>query len=322
MPSPSVETLEAIAQERILITGAGGSIGSALALRIGSLKPRELILMESAESGLFALQSSFGADNTCGAPRFVLGSVLDRDLLDDVFDRFAPSLVFHAAAYKHVPLLEEQPLAAIENNVFGTEALTLMVARRNARLILLSTDKAVEPASIMGATKRIGERIVLDSGGTVVRLGNVLASSGSVAEVFAAQIAAGGPMTVTDPAAKRYFLTVDEAVNLLLSAVSAPARLFVPELRKQHFVVDLAHFMTRVLAPGRDFTVAFTAARCGDKEFEKLWGAAECAQSCEIPGLVSIEPRSVDDVELRRGLSLLRAATAAWDLPAALAALR
>jgi FlaA1/EpsC-like NDP-sugar epimerase len=323
MPSPSAKTLDALAQERILITGAGGSIGSALALRIAALRPRDLILMDGAENRLFDLQSALGAGTICGTPRFVLGSVLDRNLLDEVFDRYKPTLVFHAAACKHVPLLEEQPLAAIENNVFGTVAPTLAAERRNARLILLSTDKAVEPASIMGATKRIAERVVLRSGGTVVRLGNVLASSGSVAEVFAAQIAAGGPLTVTDPAARRYFLTRDEAVGLLLSA-SGTLRsvLYAPELNEQHFVADLARFLGLELAPGRVIELVFTVPRNGDKESEKLWSANERAERGEVTGLLSIRSQQSGGHELGRGLASLRAAVETRDLAAALAAVQ
>ena len=131
-------------------------------------------------------------------------------------------MIFHAAAHKHVPLLEGQPLAAIANNIFATESVVAAAAAHGARVVLLSTDKAVAPASVMGATKRVAEEIVLRGGGTVLRLGNVLASSGSVAEVFAEQIARGGPLTVTDPAVRRYFLTMDEAVNLLLLAAAHP----------------------------------------------------------------------------------------------------
>ncbi len=324
MPSPSAEALDAIAQERILITGAGGSIGSALALRIAALRPRELILMDGAESRLLNLQSALEAGTICGRPRFVLGSVLDRKLLDEVFDRYKPTLVFHAAAYKHVPLLEEHPLAAIENNVFGTEALTSTAEGRNARLILLSTDKAVEPVSVMGATKRIAERVVLGSGGTVVRLGNVLASSGSVAEVFAAQIAAGGPMTVTDRAARRYFLTLDEAVGLLLSVGGAQGRskVYAPDLKAQHFVADLARFLAQQLAPGRAIEIVFTTPRSGDKESEKLWRTHERADPCDAPGLLSIQSEQSGGHELGRGLASLRSALEGRDLAAALSAVQ
>ena len=319
MPAPTARALERMSEERSLITGAGGSIGSALASRIVKLSPRALVLMDNAESALFGLQCALGA-----RPAHVLGSVLDRNLLDEVFDRYRPSLVFHTAAYKHVPLLEEQPLGAIENNVFGTEGTASAAAAHRARLIFLSTDKAVEPASIMGATKRIGERIALASGGTAVRLGNVLASSGSVAEVFAAQIASGGPVTVTDPAARRYFLTLDEAVDLMLSAGIAGAgpHLFIPDLASQHFIADLAQFMARTLSPGHEIGVTFTGPRCGDKESEKLWGAGERPGGSEAPGLLSVQAGRNECVELRRQLDTLRAAVNARNLPRALAALQ
>lgn len=323
LPAPSPESIEQIGSECILITGAGGSIGSALAQRIAELVPRKLILLENSENLLFAARSSLRARAPHIAPSYVLGSVLDRRLLEEVFDRHRPSVVFHTAAYKHVPLLEQQPLAAIQNNVFGTAALASTAAGYRARLILLSTDKAVEPLSVMGATKRVAERIVLNSGGTAVRLGNVLATSGSVVEVFAAQIAAGGPITVTDPAAKRYFVTIHEAVHLLLNGAMAGPQcpLLAPDLTSQHFVTDLAHFMARSLAPEREVAVTFTGLRCGDKDSELLWGAKERAAGCHVPGLVSIEPVDDDHIEFGHKLELLRAATDARDLAAALAAL-
>ncbi len=149
----------------------------------------------------------------------------DQGLLEHIFAAHAPRIVFHAAAFKHVPLIEEQPFAAIANNIFATATLTCAAAAHHARVILLSTDKAVQPASFMGATKRVAEHIVRSAGGTVFRLGNVLGSSDSVSEIFAQQIARGGPITVTDPAARRYFLTLEEAVNLLLLRPRIPSHL-------------------------------------------------------------------------------------------------
>ena len=225
LPSPSHEDLDALRQQPVLITGAGGSIGAALALRICALAPPKLILLEASENNLYTLEREWAAAAaansgvTCRMTP-ILGSTADRALLDEIFETHAPRIVFHAAAFKHVPLMEEQPLAAIQNNIFVTETLVRAAGAHGARVVLLSTDKAVEPASVMGATKRVAEQIVLAHGGTVLRLGNVLASRGSVAEVFAQQIALGGPLTVTDPTARRYFLTVSEAVNLLLLAAA------------------------------------------------------------------------------------------------------
>ena len=219
MQPPRQEVLDGLSREPIVITGGGGSIGSALALRLGALGSQKLVLLEASESNLYALERDWAAaletnPRSASPMTPILGSAGDMALLQEVFATHRPRIVFHAAAFKHVPLMEEHPLAAIANNVFATEILTQVAEAHGARVILLSTDKAVEPASVMGATKRVAEQIVLASGGTVLRLGNVLASRDSVTEVFARQIAQGGPVTVTDPAARRYFLTLDEAVSL------------------------------------------------------------------------------------------------------------
>jgi O-antigen biosynthesis protein WbqV len=190
--------------------------------------------------------------------------------------------------------------------------------------VLLSTDKAVEPASIMGATKRVAECIVLGAGGTVLRLGNVLASSNSVAESFARQIAEGGPLTVTDPAARRYFLTIDEAVDLLIAASGEPERpvLLAPDLRSPQYVTDLARFMACALAPDREISIDFTEPRAGDKELERLWSSDESAVAAATPGLFSIRSALAAEAAFDRELGALLSATRGRDLPTALAILR
>ena len=316
---PAGEALERLRKTPILVVGAGGSIGSALAARLAALEPPELVLLEASESHLYALQREWveAAEATVPAV-FRLGSVENRALLEEIFALHAPGLVFHAAAFKHVPLLEGQPLAAIENNVFGT--LALMEAAAGARVILLSTDKAVEPASVMGATKRVAEQIVLSAGGTAMRLGNVLASRGSVAEVFASQIAAGGPLTITDPAACRYFLTIDEAVNLLLSAAleaGSPA-LLAPALPAPHLITDLARFMARELAPHAAIPIDLTGPRAGDKENEQFWSDTELARPAKTTSMISIESPLPASDKLRSELAHLHAALGARDVAAAL----
>jgi len=308
----------------MLVTGAGGSIGSALALRLAEIAPRRLILLESSESALFALQSKLSEAKLQQIPKCILGSVLDSNLVEEVFEDHSPEIAFHAAAFKHVPLLEEHPFAAVENNVFGTRALVSVAAEHGARLVLLSTDKAVEPVSIMGATKRIAESIVLGAGGTVLRLGNVLASSNSVAEIFAHQIAAGGPITVTDPAARRYFLTIEEAVDLLIAAAAVPDRpiLLAPDLRSPHYITDLARFMARVLAPGREVSIEFTEPRAGDKEFEQLWSSDETAVPGRAKGLLSIHSNLMTGAEFDRKFDALQTSAQARDLPATIGCLR
>ena len=330
LPSPDVEVFDTLYRQPILITGAGGSIGSALALRVAVLTPPALLLLESSESHLYALNRAWAAAGTACFMTPILGSAADVALVEHIFATHRPRIVFHAAAYKHVPLMEEQPLAAIANNIFATETLAMAAAANGARLILLSTDKAVEPASIMGATKRVAEQIVLASGGTVLRLGNVLASRDSVVELFAQQIAQGGPVTVTDPAARRYFLTLDEAVNLLLIAAALPGTpaLLAPVLPAPHYVSDLAHFLIRELAPDQEIEIDFTAARPGDKTTEFLWSSSDAAQpilsgaSSQAPAIVSIQASQLPHAQLASGLENLRAALHARNLAATLLHLR
>ncbi len=321
LPAPSPEALSRLRHQPILVTGAGGSIGSALALRLAALQPARLVLLEASESHLYALQRMWHEAALDVPTTFLLGSASDHTLLDEIFSLHAPRIVFHAAAFKHVPLMEEQPLAAIANNVFGTQALVSASAAHTARVILLSTDKAVEPSSIMGATKRVAEQIVLAAHGTVLRLGNVLASRDSVAEVFAHQIARGGPITVTDPAARRYFLTLDEAASLLLTAACEPA-LLTPALPAPHFIADLARFMATTLAPGRDIPIEFTHPRPGDKEVEHLVASSERAQPAQAAGLLRVESPALQHAELHSKLTALRAALDARDLATALDSMR
>jgi FlaA1/EpsC-like NDP-sugar epimerase len=322
LPAPPPDTVSFLVRHPILITGAGGSIGSALAFRLGSAGART-ILLESSESSLHDLQQDFANTDIADSATFYLGSVANRFLLDEIFSLHDPRFVFHAAAFKHVPLIEEQPLAAIANNLFATEILIAAACNHNTRVILLSTDKAVAPASMMGATKRVAEQIVLTAGGTVLRLGNVLASRGSVTEVFARQISGHLPLTVTDPAARRYFLTISEAVDLLLAAAEAqtPA-LFAPQLAAPHFIADLARFMARTLAPQHKTSIEFTHLRPGDKESEQLWSPNERPHPSNAGGLVSIDSPSIPRGQLDSLLATLRHAVETRDLSAALAVLR
>jgi FlaA1/EpsC-like NDP-sugar epimerase len=319
LPSAPPQALENLCRQPILITGAGGSIGSALALRLAPQAQR-LVLLESSESHLFALQRQWSESAASPSATFVLGDIADTALLDEIFSLHAPRLVFHAAAFKHVPLMEEQPLAAIANNIYGTLSLVTAASAHRARVVLLSTDKAVEPASVMGATKRVAEQIALAAGGTVLRLGNVLASRDSVAELFANQIAAFAPLSITDPAARRYFLTLGEAVELLLSAAAEPDPpvLLAPDLPTPQFIADLARFMARNLAPGRELPIHFTRPRAGDKESEQLWASNEKAGPAKMNGLRRIDSPLLDAGPLRGMLANLRTALDAREIPAAL----
>jgi len=224
--------------------------------------------------------------------RFHLGSAGDPVLMSEIFGVHHPRFVFHTAAFKHLPLLEEQPFAAIENNVFATQTVIEEAAKHGVRVVLLSTDKAVEPTSVMGATKNIAEQVVLRGGGSVVRLANVLGSRGSVSELFTAQIISGGPLTVTDREAQRFFITVSEAVELLLTASVREERraVFVPQLQKAHRIVDLAQFMARVVMPNHETPVEFTQLLPGEKKSEQLWSADEKPIGDVVDGLVRLEP--------------------------------
>jgi len=316
--------LDALRQQAILITGAGGSIGSALSMRLAALRPPKLILLEVSESNLYALKRDWAIAGATCETTFILGSVTDEVLLDEIFAADSPRVVLHAAAFKHVPLMEEQPLAAIANNIFGTQSLTRVAARHCARVVLLSTDKAVEPASVMGATKRVAEQIVLAFDGTVLRLGNVLASRDSVAEIFARQIAKGGPLTVTDPAARRYFLALDEAVNMLLAAAAhlEPGSLLAPSLPATHFIADLARFMVRELSPERKIEIQFTAPRAGDKETEAMWSAYDQTTPAGIDGMAVVKTAQTIETQLLTQLAKLRNALDTRDLRDALMHLR
>ncbi len=324
LPSPSMEVLDGLYQQTILVSGAGGSIGSALTQRLGLLSPSVLLALDAAESRLYQLQQGWTSGGVPGAVTPVLGDLNDGSLLKGIFTRYAPRLVFHAAAFKHVPLLEWQPLAAIANNIFGTLSLARATAAHSSRIVLLSTDKAVEPSSIMGATKRVAEVIVLSVGGIVLRLGNVLGTRDSVSETFARQIAERKPLTVTDPAARRYFLTVDEAVNLLLNAAVEPdpPALLAPELPPPQFITELAHFMAGELAPGMSPEIDFIGMRPGDKETERFWSPLEAPRPAATPGMLTIKTPMPPTRELHSALDRLREAVDVRDLGAAIELLR
>jgi FlaA1/EpsC-like NDP-sugar epimerase len=269
--------------KRILITGAGGWIGSALAAAIASFAPQHLMLLEASERSLYELDMAMQDLRPPIRHTSLLGSVTDSHLLAEVFARYRPQIVFHAAAFKHVPLIERNPFAAVENNVAGTSLLVEAAVNHDAeQFILLSTDKAVDPVSIMGASKRIAELFLLArAGGTVgmkaLRLGNVLGSGGSVVPLFLKQILSGGPVTVTHPEVRRYFLSTEDAVALLLLASSDPSEevVVVPELGEPRTVEALARHLITATVPGEPMPIVFTRLRPGDKMREALLSSRE-----------------------------------------------
>lgn len=316
-PAP-VRLRDDLRARSILITGAGGSIGSALALRCMAMGVRSLSLLEASESRLFHLQQRCSSQYGSLQPTFLLGNVTDPGMLEEAFARSAPDLVFHAAAFKHVPLLEEQTIAAIANNVLATGVVSDTASAFGACVVLVSTDKAVMPASILGATKRAAEQIVLNHHGVVVRLGNVLASSDSVAEIFAHQIASGGPITVTDPDARRFFLTLDEAVDIVLAASTEENCLLIPALDRQHLIADLARFLASELTPERPTRIVFTQLRAGDREAERLYSDDEVLGPEILPSLHCVTTPRIPPHTVAELLTRMRTAVVSRDRSAAL----
>jgi FlaA1/EpsC-like NDP-sugar epimerase len=264
----------------LLITGAGGSIGSELARQIASFEPRRLVLFERSENDLFRI----GMELSSKFPNLdfvsVVGDILDVTSLREVFSLHRPTSVFHAAAYKHVSVMEKNCFQAVTNNIFGTYNVALVAKQFHAEnFVLISSDKAVNPTNVMGVTKRAAELITLalqqnQTRFVAVRFGNVLGSNGSVSPIFEAQIANGGPVTVTHPEAKRYFMTTAEAVGLVLQAstMGKGGEIFVLNMGEPIKIVDLARRMIRLsgLEPDKDVQIAFTGLRPGEKLFEEI----------------------------------------------------
>lgn len=274
-----------LAGKRVLITGAAGWIGSALAKSLAHLDLASLILLDSAEAGLYEVNQALLEMGGSTKYTAVLASVCDSSAIADLFDRFRPEVVFHAAALKHVPLMETNPFAVVNNNALGTQILVEAATKFGCRqMVMVSTDKAVDPHSLMGASKRIAELMMFALHPPtlhlkIVRLGNVLGSSGSVVPLFLRQIASGAPVTVSDPEVSRYFMTLTEAIQALLDAASpgCPDGLFVPDLGDPIRILDLARHLIsehdlRMGPPEEknDTSIVFTSLRPGDKMAESL----------------------------------------------------
>jgi FlaA1/EpsC-like NDP-sugar epimerase len=277
-----------LAGETVLVTGAGGSIGAELCRQIARMDPARLVLVDNAERALFEIERELVDERGFPAAHPVLGDAKDRQKMRQVFMRYRPAVVFHAAAYKHVPLLEANPLEAVRNNVFTTRVVAdAAVEFGAARFVLISTDKAANPKNLMGQSKAICEWIVeaygqrgdLATRFVAVRFGNVLNSSGSVIPIFRRQIAHGGPVTVTHPEMTRYFMTIPEAVSLVVQAGAIGGRgdVFVLDMGDPVRIVDLARNMIRLSGkePDRDVPIEFIGARPGEKLHEELWSDGE-----------------------------------------------
>lgn len=269
-----------ITGQRVLVTGAGGSIGSELCRQIATLNPARLLLVGHGENSIFEIQQELIRDFGF-APTALIGDVKDYARIEEIFLHERPTVVFHAAAHKHVPLMEANPQEAVKNNVLGTRNVATIAAQCGVRkFILVSSDKAVHPVSVMGATKRIGEMIIQSFAGhadtefAAVRFGNVLGSRGSVIPVLRKQIAVGGPVTVTDPLMTRYFMTIPEAVQLILQAgaLGRSGDIFILDMGEPIRILDLARDLIRLsgFRPDIDIKIQFTGIRPGEKLHEEL----------------------------------------------------
>jgi FlaA1/EpsC-like NDP-sugar epimerase len=273
----------------VLVTGAGGWIGAALSRAIVDGKPRKLVLLDHSERSLYRIDAELAGLDRGVAHKSILGDVCDVALLREILEADRPDVIYHAAAYKHVPLLENNPIAAIRNNAIGTNVLAEAVHRQGrANLVMVSTDKAVEPSSILGASKRIGELALLrwNSSRTqmrALRLGNVHGSEGSVVPLFRRQISQGGPVTVTHPDANRYFASLEKALELIFLTASLPGSggIFVPDLGSPVKIVELAAQMIVETQPKatEEIPVHFTKLRPGDKKTEKMFGERESLEA-------------------------------------------
>ena len=307
-----------VAGRCVMVTGAGGSIGAELCRQIAALEPKTLVLFERYENSLFAVANELHDRWPSLDVRPLVGDVGDAGRLAGVFARHPPHIVFHAAAHKHVPLMELSPCEAVKNNVFGTQQLVEVASRSGVeRFILISTDKAVNPTSAMGVSKRVAEMIVQsknDGSKTVfasVRFGNVLGSNGSVVPRFLEQIKAGGPVTVTHPDMRRYFMLIPEAVHLVMhaAAMAEGGEVFVLDMGEQIMVLDMARTLIRLsgFVPEEDIPITFTGLRPGEKLYEELVGSEESVEASGVEKINRLRrDHPVDAARLERYLVELR----------------
>jgi len=323
-----------VTRRRVLVTGAGGTIGGELTRQIAALEPSLLLLLDASEYNLYAIDLELAERQPALARQRLLCDVRDADQIERVFARWQPELVFHAAALKHVPLVEENVCAGALTNTIGTRHVADAACHHGAlAMVLISTDKAIRPSSVMGATKRGAETYVqaLDlrdgAAGQVtrfitVRFGNVLGSSGSVVPLFQRQLERGGPITVTHPEMRRYFMTVEEAVQLVLQASAygvanraQAGKVLVLDMGEPVRIVDLAHQMIRLAGyrPGIDVKVAFTGLRPGEKLFEEILSPDELPTRAEADGLFIAAPRVTGYPQIEQACRELEAAARTGD---------
>ncbi|MBP1737631.1 MAG: polysaccharide biosynthesis protein [Oscillospiraceae bacterium] len=302
----------------VLVTGGAGSIGSELCRQIMRMECERLIIFDLDENAMFQLNEELKRAYSPGRYQLVVGSVCDTGMLEYIFARWSPQLVFHAAAHKHVPMMEGNIIEAIQNNVIGTRNVIRASKKHKAlKFVLISTDKAVKPANTMGATKRLCELMLQSEANSkttmaAVRFGNVIGSNGSVVPLFQKQIAQGGPVTVTDPEITRYFMTIPEAVSLVLTAahMAQSREIFVLDMGKPVRIYDLACNLIRSagLMPNRDIDIVFTGLRPGEKMYEELHLDSEGLDQTENQRIMRLKPGKLNEIKLRSDVDSLETA--------------
>ncbi len=306
-----------ISAKTVLVTGAGGSIGSELCRQISRLEPKKLVLLDIYENGVYSIQMELWRNCPQLDIEVLIGSVRDQKRVMDIFEKYRPDIVFHAAAHKHVPLMEGSPAEAVKNNIFGTYNVALAADRFEAqKMVLISTDKAVNPTNVMGASKRVCELIIEMFGKksktvyAAVRFGNVLGSNGSVIPLFRKQLENGGPITVTHKDITRYFMTIPEAVSLVLQAgaYAKDGEIFVLDMGEPVRIDDLARNMIRLsgLEPDIDIKIKYTGLRPGEKLYEELLLDTEGIEKTANDLIFIGHPTTVDEKDLLLNLAALK----------------
>ncbi len=311
------EIMSYVRDRTVLVTGGGGSIGSELCRQVASYRPSKLIILDIYENNAYDIQQELKKSFPELDLVVLIGSVRNTHRMESIFEKYRPEIVYHAAAHKHVPLMEDSPNEAIKNNVFGTFKTAAAADKYGAkRFVLISTDKAVNPTNIMGASKRMCEMVIQMYARhsktifTAVRFGNVLGSNGSVIPLFKKQIEEGGPVTVTHPDIIRYFMTIPEAVSLVLQAgaMAKGGEIFVLDMGEPVKIVDLAENLIRLsgLKVGEDIQIEFTGLRPGEKLYEELLMAEEGLQKTENQRIFIGKPIEFDDDTFRVQLDNLK----------------
>lgn len=301
----------------IMVTGGGGSIGSELCRQIVKYEPKQLVLIDIYENNAYDIQQEIKRHFPGINLKVLIASVRDEHKMDKIFEQYKPEIVFHAAAHKHVPLMEDSPCEAIKNNVFGTQNVVNLSDKYNVKkFVLISTDKAVNPTNIMGATKRCCEMIVQTKNKTsktefvAVRFGNVLGSNGSVVPLFKKQIAEGGPVTVTHEEVTRFFMTIPEAVSLVLqaSAMAKGGEIFVLDMGEPVKIIDLARNLIKLsgFEPNVDIKIEVTGLRPGEKLYEEVLMDEEGLQKTSNNQIRIGRPIDIDEAEFKKELNILK----------------